>query len=150
MYVEIFILCDSFKPSKTLDGQMVWSIIGPFESVKLVSLPAQISFTVIAAIRFERFESGEHEVQVCLTDSDSQTVIDCKTKNPVKTERKFKTPDTSSSHCEFSLWSAGLPGTVEGGGGVWIERPGDYYFDLKIDGKHSGRIPLHVAKIFQL
>ncbi len=80
-------------------------------------------------------------------DSPSNSLgesIDPATQKPVEITKNFKVPETNRSHCQFEVWSSGRPGTAYGAGGTLIEKPGDYFFDLKVDGKNSGRLPLHV------
>jgi hypothetical protein len=42
MQVEIFVLCDKFGMGKSPDGQVVWSIVGPFDSIDLPTLPIHV------------------------------------------------------------------------------------------------------------
>lgn len=59
-----------------------------------------------------------------------------KRRNKLQTEisKNIKIPDTNKPHCNFEIWS----------GEAWIEKPGDYFFELKIDGKSNGRVPIYI------
>jgi len=145
MQVEIFVLCDKFVMGKSPEGQIVWSIVGPFDSIDLPTFPARISFTIVSAIRFFAEEHGDHKIEICMIDADLRQLVEPATKKPIGISKNIKVPDTNKPHCQFEVWSAGQPGKIAGGGGAWIEKPGDYFFDLKVDGKNSGRLPLHIS-----
>jgi hypothetical protein len=144
MQTEIFVLCDQFSMGKSPTGQMVWSIIGPFDAIDLKSFPSRISFTIIAAMRFFAEEHGEHKLEIRMVDADLRQLTEPNTSKPIGVSKTFKVPETNNAHCHFEVWSAGRPGSVAGGGGAWIEKPGDYFFDLVVDGKNIGRLPIHV------
>lgn len=147
MQIEIFVLCDRFHMGKSPQGQMVWSIIDSFDSVNLPEFPARISFTIVAAVRFFPEEHGDHEIQISLVDADLRQLLEPATKKPIELFKKIKVPDANKPHCNFEVWSVGKPGKTAGGGGAWIERPGEYFFDLKIDGKQIGRLPIHILLV---
>jgi hypothetical protein len=144
MQLEIFVLCDKFAMGKSPQGQMVWSIISPFDCIDLSTFPGRISFTIVTAIRFFAEEHGDHKIQICMIDADLRQLIEPATKKPIGISKNFNVPDTSKPHCQFEVWSAGLSGKNAGTGGAWIEKAGEYFFDLKVDGKNTGRLPIHI------
>lgn len=144
MQTEIFVLCDKFGMGKSPGGQVVWSIVGPFDSIDLTTFPARISFTIVAALRFFAEEHGDHKIEICMIDADLRQLVEPATGRPIAFSRQFKTPDMNTPHCQFEVWSAGQPGKVSGERGAWIEKPGDYFFDLKVDGNNIGRLPIHI------
>ena len=144
MQIQIFVLCDKFAMGKTPDGQMVWSLIGPFDTKKFPHFPAQIKFTVVAALRFMAEEHGGHQIEISLIDADSRPILAPPTKQPIGIVRRITVPDTNKSHCHFEVWSVGHPETVANPGGAWIEKPGEYFFDLRVDGNYLGRLPVRV------
>jgi hypothetical protein len=144
MQVEIFVLCDKFVIGKTPNGKVVWSIVDPFDSVDLPTFPERISFTIVAAVRFFAEEHGNHKVQICMIDADARQLINPTTKKPIESKKDIKVPDTNNAHCHFEVWSFGQPGKVAGSGGALIEKPGDYFFDLNVDGNSHGRLPIHI------
>jgi hypothetical protein len=147
MQTQIFVLCDKFVLGKTPDGQMVWSIVGPLDTRKPAQFPARIRVTVVAALRFLAEEHGGHQIEISLIDADSRPLIEPTTGKPVGIAKRITVPDTNRSHCHFEVWSLGHPGGVADPGGALFEQPGEYYFDLRVNGTHFGRLPLRILPV---
>lgn len=147
MQTQIFVLCDKFVLGKTPDGQMVWSIVGPLDTRKVAQFPVRVRVTVVAALRFSAEEHGGHRIEINLIDADSRPLIEPTTQRPVGIAKTISVPDTNRSHCHFEVWSVGHPEAVTDPGGAWIQQAGEYYFDLKADGTHIGRLPIRVLPV---
>jgi hypothetical protein len=66
------------------------------------------------------------------------------TKKPIRISRSFNVPDLNDPFCQFHVWSSGKSGKILDASGSWIEKPGEYFFDLQVDGKNTGRLPIHI------
>jgi len=128
MQIEIFALCHSDK----FDGANL-SLLGIFDTLGAKTFPTQISCSVLAKIRFELGEEGEHTLEIILVNAYMRPVeVGGKI---VKFEQvlHIQIPNNrSSSH--FHMWNLQE---------FSIEKAGDYFFELKLDGRTKGRIPFH-------
>ncbi|MGD0208489.1 MAG: hypothetical protein ABSC89_12875 [Verrucomicrobiota bacterium] len=129
MQIEIFALCQSAK----FDGTNL-NISGIFDTIGAKTFPARIPGSVLAKIRFELGEEGERKLEIVLVNAYMRPVaIDGKI---VKFEQniQIKIPNyRSSSH--FHIWDhQGFP----------LEKAGDYFFELNVDGQTKGRIPFYI------
>ncbi|HEY1789056.1 MAG TPA: hypothetical protein VGJ73_12920 [Verrucomicrobiae bacterium] len=147
MQVEMFILCDRFVIAKSPQGKTVWSIIEPFDSIDLPEFPSRISFSLAAAVRFFAEEHGNHNIRIRLLDADLKQLIEPATKKPIELNKQVNVPDENRAHCKIEIWFAGQSGKIAGPSGVWIEKPGDYFFELNVDGKNVAQVPLHILLV---
>ncbi|HXT13098.1 MAG TPA: hypothetical protein VN873_16180 [Candidatus Angelobacter sp.] len=145
MQIEMYILCDNFVMGKSPTGQMVWSIIQPFNAVDILRFPGTVTCTIVATVRFLAEEYGKHTIQISMFDADLRKIVDPTTNKPLECSKEFITPDKNKAHCQFQVWQIGKPGNVSGGTGALIEKPGDYFFELRVDGKTLGSLPLHLG-----
>jgi hypothetical protein len=128
MQIEIFTLCrDAKYDIKSL------TIVGPggTNTFSGKRLPAGLSFSIIAKIRFEHGDEGEHSIKIELMDADLIPVkVAGRTVSSVaKTDARIVENSLSYIH-------------VEDYRGLIFEKAGDFCFELRIDGEIKGRIPV--------
>jgi hypothetical protein len=145
MQIEIFVLCDRSQIKKSPKGEMAWIIISPFDSIEVSEFPARVNFTIVTAIRFLPYEYGDHKISISMIDADGKQLIDRETNRKIGYFRSFKVPDMGKSHSQYETWCSGEPGEPVGMNGSLIENPGDYFFDLMIDGNAIARLPVHIS-----
>ena len=70
MEIEAFLLCDAATDQR---GKL--NVLGAFDSIYARQLPAvHPACAVVARIRFERSESGEHPVKLIIIDEDGNSI----------------------------------------------------------------------------
>lgn len=128
MQTEIFTLCDAATVSS---GKL--NILGSFDTIGAHTFPCDQPLCVVACkLRFELGEEGAHTLEIHFCDPDMRPVLE-----PMKGEFWVHTgPQMSQAHVH--LWQHL---------GFHLERPGEYYFELKIDGEPQCRIPLYVVEV---
>jgi len=126
--IEIFSLCDF---ANDLGGKLV--IVGTFDTITAQEYPAfHPSCSIAARIRFERYESGDHPVQIHLIDQDGRDVLP-----PLNGAINVVVPaQQSSAVFNFCI-------TI---GQLQIQQEGAYRFDLMMDGAHCRSVPLFALK----
>ena|ERR1700690_1903486 len=129
MQIEIFALCQSAK----FDGTNL-SISGIFDTIGVKAFPVKMSWSVPVKIRFELGEEGERKLEIILVNAYMRpAAVDGKIARFEQTIQIQMPNNRSSSH--FHIWDhQGFP----------IEKAGDYFFELNVDGQTGGRIPLYI------
>jgi hypothetical protein len=130
MHTEIFTLCDA----ATISGGKL-NILGSFDTIFATAFPCHHPMCAVACkLRFDVDEDGAHELEITFSDPDMRPVLD-----PVKQKFEVRMGEHlsySHSHAHYFL-------------GFHLEQPGEYYFELKVDGRIAGRIPLYVCAVQQ-
>ncbi|MFZ0827905.1 MAG: hypothetical protein WAO02_10830 [Verrucomicrobiia bacterium] len=128
MQIEIFALCQSAR----FDGTNL-SLSGMFDTLGAKTFPATVSCSVLTKIRFELGEEGEHKLEIFLVNAYMRPVLFGGQLSKFEQLVQIQIPNNrSSSH--FHIWeNQETP----------IEKAGDYFFELKIDGLTKGRIPFY-------
>lgn len=128
MQIEIFALCQSAK----FDGTNL-NLSGVFDTLGAKTFPANVSCSVLAKVRFELGEEGERKLEIILVNAYMRPeAIDGQIAKFEQTIQIQIPNNRSSSH--FHIWDQP---------GLSIERAGDYFFELKVDGQTKGRIPFY-------
>jgi hypothetical protein len=129
MQIEIFALCQSAK----FDGTNL-SIYGIFDTIGAKTFPAKISCSVLVKIRFELGEEGERKLEIVLVDAYMRPVASDGKIAKFEQDIQIHIPNNRSSSY-FHIWDhQGFP----------IEKAGDYFFELNVDGQTKGRIPFYI------
>jgi hypothetical protein len=129
MQIEMFALCHSAR----FDGANL-SLLGIFDTLGAKTFPTQISCCVLAKVRFELGEEGDHKLEIFLVNAYMRPVeADGKI---VKFDQNLhiQIPNHRSS-AHFHMWNLQ---------DFSMEKAGDYFFELKLDGRTKGRIPFHL------
>ena len=130
MHTEIFTICDA----ATIAGGKL-NILGSFDTIFAQTFPCQHPMCAVAfKLRFEMDEEGTHVLEITLSDPDMRPVLD-----PVRQDIEIRMGDhlsSSYSHTHYFL-------------GFHLAQPGEYYFELKVDGRTTSRIPLYVRQVQQ-
>ena len=128
MQTEIFTLADA----ATVSGGKL-NILGSFDTIGTQTFPCNHALCVVACkLRFDLGEEGAHTMEIHFCDPDMRDVLP-----PMKHDLEVAFGD-QLSQAHVHLWQHM---------GLQFERPGEYYFELKVDGKTKSRIPLYVAQI---
>jgi len=132
MQIEILTLCrDAIIDTHTL----IISGIGRTNMFIGKTLPVKITLSVVLKIRFETGDGGKHKLELSLKDADMQPVIiNGKALGEVK---NINVQIENSSLAYFHIGKYN---------GVLFEKPGDYCFELKVDGETMGQIPLYLRQ----
>jgi hypothetical protein len=115
--IEIFTLCHSATCHK---GTL--SMLDTFDTFRAPSFPTVCSaFTIVLRARFFEADSGQHDLRIGVTDSDSKSVY--------QVEQLFlsATADSLRTHLHTHI------ARVET---LRLEKPGDYWLEARI-GKHE-------------
>ena len=127
MQTEIFTLCDAATVS---GGKM--NLLGSFDTIHAAEFPYKHPICAVATkLRFDLGEEGEHEFEISLSDPDMHPIL-----NPIKQKIVIQIPDRSQTH--HHIWNIL---------GFDMHSPGEYYFELKVDGDIKSRFPMYVKKL---
>lgn len=129
MEVKLAVLADAANVSK--EGKL--NIFGIFNQMKSKTFP--ITWPALAVvIRFEAHasEAGDHEVTIRLADADG---------------RELARLDGSMKLQRGPTGQPLLGQIILGLAGLQLKEPGTYSFDILIDGRYEGSIPLFVRKM---
>jgi hypothetical protein len=130
MNVEIFTLCDA----ATVSGGKL-NILGSFDTIAAMAFPCQHPLCAIAIrIRFDLGEEGDHTFQVHFCDPDMRPVT-----KPMIQQATVQIPNERSQTVTH-IWNLL---------GFELKSAGEYYFELKVDGETSCRLPLYVLQAGQ-
>jgi hypothetical protein len=129
MEVDLALLADA----ATIDAAGKLNILGVFDRISTGSFPAQHGHMVLV-LRFAAGvdEIGKHEVQISLRDPRGQRVAQLNGDMQLGTGRKGVIEGLKVPHVLH------LDGMV-------FPVPGQYAFDVIVDGEHHATVPLHVA-----
>lgn len=124
---EIFTLCDA----ATVAGGKL-NILGSFDTIGAHSFPCAHPLCAVACkLRFDAGEEGRHSLEIHFCDPDMRPVL-----KPIRQDFEIRIPGPQSQ-THIHIWQHL---------GFHLERPGDYYFELKVDGAPKSRIPLYVVQ----
>jgi hypothetical protein len=131
MNVEAFLLCDCATDQR---GKL--NILGAFDTLFFKELPGVFRACSIAArVRFDRIESGEHKIRLCIIDADGKRIVP-----PLEGKLNIGIgPDADSVAANFILGMRDLK----------FERFGLYRIDLAIDGQLQKSLPIRVVEVKQ-
>lgn len=128
MELDIFSLCDH---AQDLGGKLC--LIGTFDTLFGLGFPVLYPACAIALrARFSRPESGPHDLAISIVDEDGRNVMP---------ERRTKLDINMAGGDDFSTANMAI-----GLGRLRFERPGRYFVDLTVDGRHKRSLPLVVRK----
>lgn len=126
MKIELFALADY-----AADQAGKLTIVGVFDTLFGRTLPiVHDAVSIVVKLRFEKIEEGTKRIRLNLTDADGKLILPS-IDLPIEVRMK------DDQHTSTSQIVAKI-------GGLKIERPGEYSFDLAIDGRHEASIPLFV------
>ncbi len=128
MEVDLAVVADAANVSQ--EGKL--NILGIFDTIWAPHLPVRHS-TLVFVVRFSAdfTEQGTHRMEVRLMDADGAQLF--KAEGPLKV-------------------TGGVPGRpirphiVMGLSGVTFEKPGDYSFEVMLEGRHLRSVPLYVVE----
>jgi hypothetical protein len=127
MQVEIFTVCDA----ATVSGGKL-NILGSFDTIGAHTFPSNHPLcAVVSKLRFDAGEEGRHWLEMHFCDPDMRPVL-----KPIRQDFEIRTPGFHSQ-THIHVWQHL---------GFHLARPGDYYFELRIDGEMKSRIPLYVVQ----
>lgn len=128
MEVEAFLLCDAATDQR---GKL--NILGAFDSIYARQLPAiHPQCAVAARIRFDRSESGEHEVKLLIIDEDGNSI------GP-KLEGKV-----AVNVVEVDFMAVNLILYIHR---MKLEKYGRYRIDLSINERHVAELPFNLRQV---
>jgi hypothetical protein len=129
---EIFALCEA---AEQLQGKLTF--IGVFDTVVAQAVPLDYGpFAVVARVRFERLEAGEHHVEIHLLDEDGRqkyTLFDGSVRISVK-------PGPGSA----GVATMNLTHTI---GSMAFPAFGGYDVNLLVDDNQIATVPLAIRRI---
>jgi len=132
MFLRYGILADAITDSAA--GKK--NIIGTLTVINAVKYPCQHhSIALVLRVEGSRTEEGEHVLEIAFVDADYKPVGPT-----VKGQFVFKAEDVPE----------GMPFAIETAftiNGLPLEKPGNYEFTVKIDGRHIGSVPLLAALV---
>ena len=131
MNVEAFLLCDCATDQR---GKL--NVLGAFDTMFFKELPGVFRACSIAArVRFERIESGEHDIRLSIIDADGKRIVP-----PLEGKVKVGIgPDVDSVAVNFILAMRDLK----------FENYGLFRVDLAIDGQLQKSLPIRVVQVNQ-
>ncbi|MGA1979276.1 MAG: hypothetical protein ABSG99_01760 [Sedimentisphaerales bacterium] len=129
MNIEAFLLCDA-----ATDQQGKLNILGAFDNIWTRKLPTvHPACAVVARIRFEKVEEGNHPIRIHIIDEDGKPIgpnlqgaINVKVVGDV---------DSSVANIVLNIQR------------LKFEKYGQYRIDLEIDGDIKASLPFHVREI---
>jgi hypothetical protein len=125
---EIFTLCDSATYDR---GKL--NILGSFDTIYAPQFPCHHHICAIACkLRFDLGEDGQHAVEISFCDPDMHPVQD-----PIRREFNVQMGDHLSHTHSITHHFVGFV----------LQGPGEYYFELQVDGNIKSRIPLYVREV---
>lgn len=128
MNVELFCVCDAATES---GGKL--NVLGAFDRVWSNEAPLTVTqCAVVARLRFQREEEGQHQLRVTFSDDDGKLVIPALDS---AIELRFTGPEMTLPINLIIL----LPG-------LKLPHFGDYTVDLALDANHVASRPLAVRR----
>ncbi|MFA5117565.1 MAG: hypothetical protein WC695_01800 [Candidatus Omnitrophota bacterium] len=104
-----------------------------FDTVSAVSFPYSVPrLSVALRLLFRRTETGEHRVNVSLSDADGKKLMN----TDLSVTMRLTEGGVPESAFSFAL----------NGQNVVFSQPGDFVVDIVIDGKVEASVPLYVKK----
>lgn len=128
MKIELFVLADYAADQ---GGKL--TIVGIFDTLGGPMLPIVHPHCSIAVkMRFEKIEEGKKRIRLNLSDADGKLVIP-------SIDMPIEVRLGDDQHTTTSQIVANIAG-------LKFENPGEYSFDIAIDGRHESSIPLFVRQ----
>lgn len=129
MNIEAFLLCDAATEQH---GKL--NVLGAFDNIYAKKVPTiHPACAIVARIRFEKVEEGNHSVRIQIIDEDGNNIGPKLEGNmPVRTR-----PGHDSMGANLILNIQRLE----------FKQYGQYRIDLAIDNKIEGSLPFHVTEI---
>jgi hypothetical protein len=129
MKVALATLCDA---ATEWCGKLF--IVGTFDTINSPQFPAvHPACAVVVSLRFEAIEEGEHRIKARLVNEDGKLIADLPEAKPTIIAQPTGRP--VSVNYMINLQQMQLPA------------PGEYSFDVAVDGKHESSIPLFVQQL---
>ena len=129
MNIELFVLADYAADQ---GGKL--TIVGIFDTIAGSKMPiVHPHVSVAVKMRFQSIEAGSKRARVTLSDPDGKQILP-------SIDLPLEVQMGPNQHTCTKQIVANI-------GGLKIDAPGDYSFDLAIDGRHEGSIPLFVRQI---
>ena len=129
MKVELFCLADY-----AADQAGKLTIVGIFDTLAGPQFPLMHPSCALAVkLRFQAIEAGTKRLRLNLTDADGKLVLP-------SMDLPLEVQMQEGHHTCTRQVVANI-------GGLKIEQPGEYSFDLAVDGRHETSIPLFVRRI---
>ena len=129
MNIEAFLLCDA-----ATDQQGKLNILGAFDNIYAKKVPTvHPACAIVARIRFEKFEEGNHPIRIHIIDEDGKSIGP---KLDGKVNVRIIEDDLDSIATNIVLNIQRLN----------FEKYGQYRIDLAIDNKIEGSLPFHVRE----
>lgn len=126
METEVFVLCDA-----ATDYRGKLNILGTFDTTRTTGFPMVLPHCALALrLRFTMMEEGSHPVSISLRNPEGKEMMP-----PMRGEFRFQVPPG-----RFSA-AANLVLNMDG---LRFAEPGEYIFELDIDGKRTRTIPLYL------
>ena len=129
MNIEAFLLCDA-----ATDQQGKLNVLGAFDNIFAKEMPTMHpACAVVARIRFEKIEEGNHPIRIHIIDEDGKSIGP----NPQGNINVSIGDDVGSSVANIVLNIQRLK----------FEKYGQYRIDLAIDNQIKASLPFHVKVI---
>ncbi len=129
MEIEAFLLCDA-----ATEQQGKLNILGAFDNFWTRQMPSRIpQCAVVARVRFESIEQGNHAVRIQIIDEDGRNIAP-KLEGGVSV---LPNPASNSTVANLILNIHGLE----------FKKYGRYQIDLAIDGQIQASLPLRVNEV---
>jgi hypothetical protein len=129
MNIEAFLLCDA-----ATEQQGKLNVLGAFDNIYAKKVPTvHPACTIVARIRFDKIEEGNHSVRIQIIDQDGNN-IGPKLEGNISVRT---TPGHDSTGANLILNIQRLE----------FKQYGQYRIDLAIDNKIEGSLPFHVIVI---
>ncbi|NIR43904.1 MAG: hypothetical protein GWN99_08055 [Gemmatimonadetes bacterium] len=128
MEIDLAVVADAANVSQ--EGKL--NVMGVFDTIWAREFPFRHAAMVfVLRVRADFTEQGDHGLVVRLMDADGGQLF--------KAEGPLKVPQGTPGRPL-------KPHVILGLAGITFQRPGDYSFEVMLDGDHLKSIPLHVMK----
>lgn len=129
MKVELFAIADY---AANQGGKL--TIVGVFDTLVGSQMPiVHPSCSIAIKLRFEKIEEGSKRIRLNLSDEDGRSVLPS-IDIPIDVQMR-----DDQHTCTREI--------VANLNNLKLERPGEFSFDLAIDGRHEASIPLFVVQL---
>jgi hypothetical protein len=129
MTTEMLILCYSARPSP--NGEL--HILGATDIIFVPQFPIGITCSLVAKLRFRKFEEGLKEIRFSIIDSDGKPVL------PEPPPQSIDIQITTGA-------SSGSAAIVVGISNLQIPHAGEYEIGLTVNGRQEMTVPLFVRQ----
>lgn len=127
MDVELAVVADAANVSQ--EGKL--NILGVFDTIWAREFPVRhASMVFVLRVRADFTDQGTHQLQVRLMDADGKQLF--------KAEGPLQLPTAAPGR-------SSKPQIIIGLNGVTFDKPGDYSFEVMVDGRHLKSVPLSLV-----